>query len=147
MPENCNMVGYNSTPKEIETIFNEIKTIAIVGLSPKVDRDSNRVGKYLQSQGYKIIPVNPTQNQILGEKSYPSLLDIPQQIDAVDIFRKSEAVPEIVNEAINKGTSVIWMQLGVVNNEAAKDACEANIKVVMNKCMMREHLRITQENK
>jgi predicted CoA-binding protein len=143
MDETCEMPGVNVTSKEIEEILNSIKTIAIVGMSPKHDRESNHVAKYLMAKGYKIIPVNPTYDKILGRRSYASVLEIPEEIDAVDIFRKSEAVPEIVNDAIKKGTKVIWMQEGIINNDAAKTACEANMKVVMNRCMKKEHYKLT----
>lgn len=146
MEEACEMPTHFSTTKEIENILISNRTIAIVGLSPKEDRASNRVARYLQKKGYKIIPVNPMHDNILGLKSYSNLNEIPEEIDIVDIFRKSEVVPEIVNQAIEKGAKVIWMQEGIVNNAAAKKAIAADLQVVMNRCMMKEHKKITKRH-
>jgi len=115
------------------------KTVAVVGLSPKPERPSHSVAAYLQSQGYRIIPVNPGHNEILGEKSYPSLKDIPQQVEVVDIFRRSEAVPSIVADAIAIQAQAVWMQDGVINEDAAEQARQAGLLVVMNDCMLRRH--------
>ncbi|MEE9150545.1 MAG: CoA-binding protein, partial [Thermoplasmata archaeon] len=98
-----------------------------------------RVGKYLRNKGYRIIPVNPKYDTIIGLKSYPNLLKIPEEVDIVDIFRKPKAVVEIVDEAIEKGAKVIWMQEGVINEEAARKAKEAGLTVVMDRCMYKEH--------
>ena len=122
-----------------------------MGLSRNPAKASYRVAQYLQSVGYRIIPVNPFVDQVLGEKSYKSLLDVPETIEIVDIFRPSEDVPAIVEEAIKLknrlGTpKVIWMQLGIVNEEAARRAKEAGFKVVMDRCMMVEHRRLSMEN-
>jgi len=122
-----------------------------VGLSRNPAKASYRVAQYLQSVGYRIIPVNPFVDQVLGEKSYKSLLDVPETIEIVDIFRPSEDVPAIVEEAIKLknrlGTpKVIWMQLGIVNEEAARRAKEAGFTVVMDRCMMVEHRRLSMEN-
>ena len=133
--------------ESVEEILKQGKTIAVVGLSPNPERDSHRVAKYLQSQGYRIIPVNPMTDQVLGEKSYPDLKSVPETIDVVDIFRKSEDVPPIVNEAIDMGAPVIWMQLGVVNEEAATKARNAGLAVVMDKCMEVEHKLLSQRGK
>ncbi|GAW93731.1 CoA-binding protein [Calderihabitans maritimus] len=123
--------------------FNRFKTIAVVGLSAKEDRPSYQVAKYLQEEGFRVIPVNPTVDQVLGEKSYSSLLDIPAdiEVDIVDIFRKPEAVGPIVEEAITRGAKMVWMQEGVVNEEAARKARENGLEVVMDKCIMKEHRR------
>ena len=126
-------------------IFTSNKTIAIVGLSLKEDRDSNRVARYLQQQEYKIIPINPLHESILGLKSYPNVTEIPESIDIVDIFRKSEAIPEIVDTSLEKGVKVIQMQLGIVHNESAKKALEAGLKVVMNECMMVEQKKMKEK--
>lgn len=126
----------------LRRILAESKTIAVVGLSDKWHRPSNFAAKYLKDHGYKIIPVNPGQKEILGEKCYPSLLDIPEKVDVVDIFRKPEDVPPIVEDAIKIGAKVIWMQIGVINEEAAKRAREAGLEVVMNRCMKIEHARL-----
>ena len=126
----------------LRRILAEYKTIAVVGLSDKWHRPSNFAAKYLKDHGYKIIPVNPGQTEILGEKCYPSLLDIPEKVDVVDIFRKPEDVPPIVEDAIKIGAKVIWMQIGVINEEAAKRARDAGLEVVMNRCMKIEHARL-----
>jgi predicted CoA-binding protein len=131
------------TDREIEDIVKGAKTIAVVGLSPKADRPSFRVASYLQSQGYRIIPVRPGVETILGEKAYPSLSDIPSDvvIDVVDIFRKSEDVPPVVEEAIKRNAETVWMQEGIINEEAAQKAEAAGLKVVMDRCMLKEHRR------
>jgi hypothetical protein len=123
--------------------FEKIKNIAVVGLSANPERPSYNVAKYLQEAGYNVIPVNPTVDEVLGEKSYPDLLSIPKDIDidVVDIFRRSEAVPPIVDEALARGTKVIWMQEGVVNQEAAKKAENAGVEVIMDKCIKKEHAK------
>jgi len=125
----------------MEKIFEESKTIAVVGLSSNPSRPSYMVARYLQSQGYKIIPVNPNEKEILGEKSYPDLISIPDKIDIVDIFRRSEDVPPVVEQAIKIKAKVIWMQEGIVNEEAAKKASDAGLTVVMDKCMYKEHCK------
>ena len=139
MVDACEIPLYMPTSKEVEEILEESKTIAVVGLSPKEERDSNRVTRYMIEAGYEIIPVNPTCDQILGLKSYYSLSEVPVKIDIVDIFRKLEAVPGIVDEAIKIGAKTIWMQENIVHNGAARTAKEAGLKVVMNKCIMVEH--------
>ena len=116
----------------IDGLLRDSKTIAVVGLSDNPARDSHRVSSYLQSQGYRIIPVNPTIEEALGEKSYPDLTSVPEPIDLVDIFRRSELVPPVVYEAIGLGVKYIWMQDGVINPEAATKAEAAGIPVVMN---------------
>ncbi len=126
---------------DIKSILRESKTIAVVGLSPNAERDSHRVARYLQGQGYRIIPVNPNADEILGERSYPNLTSVPEPIDVVDIFRRSEAVPEIVEEAIKVGAKAVWMQEGVLHEEAAARARQAGLRVVMDRCMMKEHRR------
>ena len=145
MDEVCEIPAFETTSDDIKNILNTIKTIAIVGLSPKEERDSNKVARYLLKEGYRIIPVNPKYQEILGLKSYPSLSVIPEEIDVVDIFRKPSAVYEIVESAISKGANVIWMQEGIVNNEAAMKAKNAGLRVVMNKCMMKEHIKMTRQ--
>jgi uncharacterized protein len=127
------------TDEEIIEILQPPKTVAVVGISDKPDRDSFQVARYLMNQGYRIIPVNPLLETVLGLRCYPSLRDIEERIDIVDIFRRSEAVPEIVDEAIGVGAKVVWMQLGVVHEEAAERAQKAGLKVVMDRCMKRDH--------
>jgi len=125
-----------------ETILNSSRTVAVVGLSSKPDRTSYKVASYLKEQGYKIIPVNPTEREVLGEICYPDLASVPTSIDVVDIFRRSEEVPPIVAEAIRIGAKAVWMQEGVINEEAASQAREAGLMVVMDKCMRKEHLKL-----
>ena len=120
-------------------LFQNIKSIAIVGLSDKPDRPSYEVGKYLMDSGFDIFPVNPNIDNFLGIKSYKTLSNIKDKIDVVDIFRKSEFVDEIVDEAIKIGAKMIWMQEGVVNEKAAAKAKSAGLSVVMNMCMMKAH--------
>ena len=136
--------------EDIEDILSRSKTIAVIGLSRSPGKDSYRVAQYLQSQGYRIVPVNPSAEEILGERSYPSLQDLPdnlkRSVDVVDIFRPSEDVPPIVDQAVEVHRrlgrpSVIWMQLGIVNEAAAHRALAAGLKVVMNRCMEIEHRR------
>jgi predicted CoA-binding protein len=125
--------------RTINEILQQSKVIAVVGLSPREERDSHRVAAYLQKQGYRIIPVNPITDEILGERCYASVVDIPDEVDIVDIFRRSEDVPQIVDETIRKGVGVIWMQMGIVNEHAAKKAKERGIEVIMDRCMLVEH--------
>jgi uncharacterized protein len=126
-----------------EEILKTCSTVAIVGLSNNPERASNHVGIYLKEQGYKVIPVNPGEKEVIGEVCYPDLSSVPEKIDVVDIFRKSEDVPPIVKEAIKCGAKAIWMQEGVISPEAAKEAMKAGLKVVMDKCMFKEHVRMT----
>lgn len=125
----------------IERILSTSKTIAVVGLSSQPGKAGYYVPAYLQSQGYKIVPVNPTLDQALGEKSYPDLLAVPQPVDLVLIFRRSEAVPPFVDQAIQIGAKAVWMQLGITNEDAACKAEAAGLDVVMDACMMVEHRR------
>lgn len=127
------------TEAEMRELFKANKTIAVVGLSPDEFRPSHGVALYLKRAGFHIIPVNPSCDEVLGEKSYATLKDIPDPVDIVDIFRRSEAVPEIVEEAIVKGAKVIWMQEGVVNEAAAQRAEQFGMKVVMDRCILKEH--------
>ena len=131
----------NPVEDEIREILEGSKTIAIVGLSDKPDRDSNRVAKYLMEHGYKIIPVNPAKSEILGEKCYPDLQSIPDKIDIVDIFRKVDAIPSIVDEAIKINPKTIWLQLGLAHHESAEKVRNAGIKIVQSKCTKIEHNR------
>lgn len=129
----------------IEKILRESKTIAVVGLSPNPSRPSHNVARYLQAQGYRIIPVNPMVEEVLGEKSYPDLASVPEAVDVVDIFRRPEHVPAIVEAAIAKGVRAVWMQEGIVHQEAAERAQEAGLMVVMDRCMLKEHRRLVSE--
>jgi uncharacterized protein len=124
---------------EIKNILKEAHSVAIVGLSPKEDRPSNMVAQYLLDAGYDIIPVNPGQTEILGKKCYASLAAIKEHVDIVDIFRKAEDVVPIVEEAIVLGAKTIWMQLGIVNHDAAAMAEEAGLTVIMDRCIKIDH--------
>ncbi|MCJ7793711.1 CoA-binding protein [Candidatus Bathyarchaeota archaeon] len=137
---------------QIIDILKKYRTIAVVGLSKEPEKDSHKVSAYLKQHGYRIIPVNPFADEVLGEKSYKSLLDIPPEIqktiEIVDVFRSSKDVPPIVDQAIKLKAMfsrpfVVWMQLGIVNEQAAEDARKAGLIVVMDKCMMIEHHRLT----
>jgi predicted CoA-binding protein len=134
---------------EVTEILNKYKVIAVVGLSDQLGKPSHRVAAYLKQHGYKIIPVNPTIEKALGERSYKSLLEIPagiqKTIDIVDIFRKSEDVPIVVDQAIELKRTVgrpfvVWMQLDIINEGAAEKARQAGLEVVMDRCLMKEHL-------
>ena len=136
----CEMPLINSNPEEMREIFESVKTIAILGLSPDESKASNMVARYLQNAGYKIVPVYPKEDEILGEKVYRSLAEIPFEIDMVDIFRKPNAFDAIADACIERGdVKVFWGQLGLVNNAAAQKAKDAGMKVVQNYCTKLEH--------
>jgi uncharacterized protein len=118
------------------------RTIAVVGLSAHWHRPSYFAAKYMQDHGYRIVPVNPTYDEVLGERCYPDILSIPGQIDIVDCFRKAEEIVPLARAAVAKGASVLWMQLGIRNDEAARIATEGGLDVVMNRCVKIEHARI-----
>jgi len=126
------------------TILNNYHIIAMVGLSPDPNRPSHRVAKYLINHGYKVIPVNPDTQEILGTRSYSNMSSIPEPIEIVDIFRRSEEVMPIVDEAIKIGAKVVWMQEGVINEEAVLRAQDAGLLVVMDRCMLKEHKRLSK---
>jgi hypothetical protein len=126
----------------IPALLRRSRTIAVVGLSSKKFRPSYGVAEYMQEQGYRIIPVNPNEVGVLGEKAHASIEDIGEHIDIVDIFRRSEFVPAIVESAIRIGAGAIWMQEGVVHEDAARQAREAGLEVVMDRCILKEHMRM-----
>ncbi|MGQ9734610.1 MAG: CoA-binding protein [Candidatus Bipolaricaulia bacterium] len=130
------------TDEEIRKILSEARTVAVVGCSRDPEKDAHRVPRYLQEQGYKIIPVNPQAGEILGERAYPSLAELERRADIIEIFRPSEEAYRIVQEAIKLRPKAIWMQLGIVDEAAAKLAEEHGIEVVMDRCMMVEHRRL-----
>ena len=132
---------------DIEKIIRESRNIAVVGISNKLGRPSLTVASYLKGQGYRIIPVNPTIQDVNGEKCYPDLTSIPEKVDVVDIFRKPADVLPVVEEAIRIGAKAVWMQEGIVNEEAASKARAAGLQVVMDKCMLKEHSRLKREGK
>lgn len=136
----CEFPTVNSTSDEIRNIFENTNTIAIFGLSPDPSKASNRVAKYLKEQGFKIVPIYPKEDEILGEKVYRSLAEIPFEVDMVDVFRKPNALMAVAEAAIARGdVKFFWAQQGIVNNEAAELAIKAGLKVVQNKCTMVEH--------
>lgn len=136
----CEFPTVNSTNDEIKTILDEVKTIAVLGLSPDSTKDSYRVAEYLKNAGYTIVPVYPKEETILGEKVYRSLGEIPFAVDMVNIFRKPDALDAIADGCIARGdVKVFWAQKGIVNNEAAEKARNAGMKVVQNHCSMVEH--------
>ena len=131
-----------NTDEELRGIYGDTKTIASVGLSPNPERPSQEIGAYLKSQGFRVVPVNPNADTVLEEKSYPDLPSVPVEVDVVQVFRRSEDVPPIVQQAIAMGAKVVWMQEGVTNEAAAEVARAAGLKVVMNRCMRQEHRRL-----
>lgn len=136
----CEFATVNSNQEEIKEIFEATKTIAIIGCSPDTSKASNRVAQYLKNVGFQIIPVYPKEEEILGEKVYRSLAEIPFKVDMVDVFRKPEVIATVVDAAIERGdVDIVWTQLGLVNNEAAKRAVDSGMKVVQNHCTKIEH--------
>ncbi|MCP5517513.1 MAG: CoA-binding protein [Verrucomicrobiales bacterium] len=139
MSEACEFPRQNATSAEIRQILESSQTVAVVGLSDRPDRASHGVAAYLQSRGYRIIPVNPNVPEVLGERAYPELSAVPDPVDIVNVFRRPEAVPEIVEQAVAKGARTIWMQEGIVHNAAADRARAAGLQVVMSRCLLKEH--------
>jgi uncharacterized protein len=129
----------------IKEILETYKTIAVVGLSSQRSRASHGVSEYMQNAGYRIIPVNPNETEVLGEKAYPALEDVPVPFEIVDIFRRPEYVPDIVEAAIRAKARVIWMQLGVANEAAAARARAAGLEVVMDRCILQDHLALLKQ--
>lgn len=127
---------------EIADILKNSKTIAVVGLSPKENRPSNQVARYLIDAGYTVIPVNPGQDEILGQRCYPNLAAIPVKVDVVDIFRKPEDIPPVIKEAIAMKAETVWMQSGISNEQAASMAHDAGLKVVMDRCIKIDHMSL-----
>ena len=126
---------------QVTELLQQAKTVAVVGLSDTPARPSYGVAVYLQTHGYRIVPVNPSLREVLGEKAYPSLLEVPAEvkIDIVDVFRRSEYLPEIVAQAIQRKVAAVWMQEGVIHEQAAETARQAGIVVVMDRCILKEH--------
>ena len=139
-PRHCRVERVDrQAPDVIEKILTSARTIAVVGLSPDPGRPSHGVARYLQRAGYRIIPVNPKVAEVLGERAYPGLRQVPQPVDVVDVFRRSEFVGPIVDDAIAIKASAVWLQDGVVDDDAAARAQAAGLDVVMDDCMMRRH--------
>ena len=134
-----------SSEKQIKSLLRESRTIAVVGMSPKSQRPSNSVAAYLIAQGYEVIPINPGHSQILGLTCYPELRAIPTRVDIVDIFRKPNEIEPIVDQAVNIGARAIWMQQGIINEEAANRAIEAGLIAVMDRCIKVEHSRLLSQ--
>jgi uncharacterized protein len=132
----------NATEEEIKDILKESKIIAVVGLSANGSKPSYDVARYLIAHGYRVVPVNPAYDEVLGETSYKSLLDIPFDVDIVDVFRKTEDIPPVVDDAIEKKAKTVWLQLGLVHDEAAEKAQKAGLKVVQDRCMKIEHHKL-----
>jgi len=128
--------------EELRSILGSSRVIAVVGLSSKSWRPSHEVASYLQAKGYRIIPVNPNETEVLGERAYPSLLDVPEHVDVVDVFRRSEHTPDVAREAVRMGAKVLWLQEGVIDAEAYRIASEGGLGVVMGACMMRQRERL-----
>ena len=128
-------------PLTIQRVLHTAKTIAIVGLSKNELRPSFFVGYYLKRHGYRVIPVNPRETEILGEKSYKSLLDVPEHVDIVDVFRAPDALPAIAREAVEIGAATMWCQFGVINEEGAQIAEDGGVTVIMDRCLKVEHAR------
>jgi predicted CoA-binding protein len=122
-----------------ETIVKEARTVAVVGLSSNTEKASNEVGAYLMEQGYRVIPVNPNEEEVLGERSYESVEQIPEQVDVVDVFLPSEKTPEIAEDAVRAGAGTLWLQLGIENSEARRIAEEGGLTYVENRCMRQTH--------
>lgn len=130
-----------SVEDEIGELLSRVKVIAVVGLSSDPMRASYGVSQYMQSRGYRIIPVNPNEETVLGERAYASLAEVPERIDLVDVFRRPEHVPQIVDEAIHLKIPALWLQEGVIHEPAAKKARDAGIVVIMDRCILKEHRR------
>lgn len=136
------MTFTNPTPEQIRALLTQVRSVAVVGLSPQPARPSFNVAKALQGFGYRIIPVRPMVDEVLGEKAYPDLESLPEVPDIVDVFRASEHVPEIVDSCIRLGIKNLWLQDGVIHEEAALRAQQAGITVVMGRCMYRDHTQL-----
>ena len=131
-----------NSSKAIKQILDECRTITVVGLSSNTWRASNSVSAYMQSTGYSIIPVNPNETEVLGEKVYASLADVPEKPELVNVFRRSEEAGAVVDEAIRAGAKAVWLQEGVIDNAAATRALDAGLLVVMDRCILKEHARM-----
>lgn len=128
--------------EKLRSLLREARTIAVVGLSSDSYRASHGVAAYLQRHGYRIVPVNPNETEVLGEQAYPSLADVSEAIDIVDVFRRAEYTPEVAEEAVKCGAKLLWLQSGIVNEEARRIAEEGGLDVVMDACMKIEHQRL-----
>lgn len=127
---------------ELARLLRAARTVAVIGISDRPDRPSHAVASYLQAQGYRVMPVNPRLEQVLGETCYPSLSDVPAAVDIVDVFRRAEETPAIAAEAVASGARALWLQEGIANDEAARLATGAGLAVVMDHCILKEHARL-----
>ena len=130
-----------NSQETIRHILDECRTIAVVGLSSDPSRPSNSVSGYMRRQGYRVIPVNPNETSVFGEKSYPNLFAVPEKIDLVDVFRRADEAGKAVDEAIAVGAKAVWLQEGVIDSAAAQRAIDAGLMVVMDRCLLKEHIR------
>jgi len=135
-----------NSDEQLRAILINYRNVAVVGLSPNPDRPSNEVARYLLANGYNVIPVNPGVDDVLGLRSYPTLEDVPEPIEIVDVFRRSEYVPDIARSAAGTGAKVLWTQPGVISAEGAEIATSAGLKVVMDRCILIEHRRLIGPN-
>jgi predicted CoA-binding protein len=135
-------MGEQPDDGQLKEILQNVRTIAVVGLSSNTSKASHGVAKYLQGRGYTIIPVNPKEDEVLGAKSYPDLRALPEPPDVVNVFRRPEAVPEIADQAVEIGAKVLWLQLGISHDEAAGRARDAGLTVIQDACMLQEHKRL-----
>ncbi|HEU4528033.1 MAG TPA: CoA-binding protein [Actinomycetota bacterium] len=142
-----NGTAYGPTDAELRSILGDAKTIAVVGLSSNPFKDSFEIAEYLQRKGYRIIPVNPNETEVLGETAYPSLLDVPEdvQIDVVDVFRRAADTPPVAEQAVRVGAKVLWLQDGIVNDEARRIAEEGGLTVIMGVCIRTTNRRLERE--
>lgn len=140
--------GYAPSDAELRSILGDARTIAVVGLSSNPQKHSNDVAGYLQRKGYRIVPVNPNETEVLGERAYPSLDDIPEdvKIDVVDVFRRAEHTPEVAEQAVRRGAKVLWLQDGIVNDDARRIAEDAGLTVIMGVCIERTNRRLERSS-
>jgi uncharacterized protein len=131
--------------RELRALLGDVRTIAVVGLSSKPNRPSLEVARYLQEHGYRIVPVNPNETEVLGERAYASLADVPERIDVVDVFRRAEETPAIARDAVAVGARVLWLQEGIVSDEAARIATEGGLEVIMGVCIRHVRARLMGE--
>jgi uncharacterized protein len=131
--------------RELRALLGDVRTIAVVGLSSKPNRPSLEVARYLQEHGYRIVPVNPNETEVLGERSYPSLADVPERVDVVDVFRRAEDTPAIARDAVAIGARVLWLQEGIVSDEAARIATDGGLEVIMGVCIRHVRARLMGE--
>lgn len=132
----------NATPEEIRGILKRYRTIAVIGMSKNPEKDAYTIPKYMISKGYRVIPVNPTADEILGQKSYKKLVEVPGEVDIVDVFRPSDDIPNYVEDIIEKKPKVFWEQLGIHNPEAEEKIASAGIKIVFDRCLYQEHRKL-----